>query len=107
MEKEIWKPIVEKISIQNSYGYYYPVPIYEVSNFGRIRNKNTDEIISVHGDGNRVTLYSKFPNTNFKEGLGYRLPRVIYATWCEDPGNKSVKHKDGNKFNNLIENLYI
>lgn len=108
---EIWKPIVKELGVYygdiNHPVVYNPVEIYEVSNMGRIRNKNTKHIKSINGNGRKVTLYSNVGNWGMKECLGYSIARVVYATFNGDPGAKQVKHRDGNMNNNSIDNLYI
>ena len=75
---------------------------YEVSSYGRIRNKRTQQILK--GDKNslgycRVTLYSPIKKRFFVHRL------VAYHFVDGYSEELVVNHKDGNKQNNNVENL--
>jgi hypothetical protein len=83
--KEIWKTIE---------GHNY-----EVSNFGRIRNKKTKRIskLEIH-DGRYYRV--KLNNRN------YKVHRLVALYFIPNPDNKpEINHKDGNKLNNCVDNL--
>lgn len=78
-------------------------PDYEVSNTGKIRVRNTGEIVKQCQNSygyNTVALYV--------DGKGTRkgVHRVVASTFIRLPNEKEqVNHKDGNKTNNSVENL--
>ena len=87
---EIWKDII-------GYEGYY-----QVSNLGRIKNINTNRILT--GDTNnigyrRVTLYTP-------EKKRFFILRLVALHFCEGyQEDLVVNHKDGNKLNNCADNL--
>ena len=88
--KEIWKD------------YIYN---YQISNFGRIRNKVTNKILkqNITGKGYLgcvVSLGSK----NKKQSI--KIHRAVAECFIPNPNNyQQVNHIDGNKKNNLYSNL--
>lgn len=74
-------------------------PFYSVSNFGRIRNDETNRILSgsLHKDGYIfVTI----------DGTQIPLHRLIALVFCDGfEEGKVINHKDGNKQNNFADNL--
>jgi len=100
MTKEIWKPIAQSL-------YYAGVdPIYEVSNTGKVRNKNTKHVLAVspsNKDYNRLKVQVRCHGIH----LSLLLSHVVYETFVGDCYGVHVKHKDGNPRNNAVENLYI
>lgn len=91
MKKEIWKPI-EDFKEK-----------YEVSNFGRIKNKKTNHIYkntNKNGDYFSIVLYDK------KHKRSTRIHREVAKAFIPNPNNFSfVNHIDCNKQNNNVENL--
>ena len=89
--KEVWKDI-----------YDFPDK-YEVSSFGRIRNKITNHIYkntNKNGDYFRLNLYDK---DNKRTCL---IHREVAIAFIPNPNNyPEVNHKDLNKQNNNIDNL--
>lgn len=76
--------------------------LYEVSNFGRVRHKNGQEIGgSLNSYGYRA--YSLFKDGKRYTGKGHRL--VAEAFIPNPEGKRSVNHKDGDRDNNFVENL--
>jgi hypothetical protein len=74
---------------------------YEVSSFGKIRNKNTGRILkaSINGGYNLVGLSNKKTNT-------FRVHTLVARAFILNPENKdTVNHKDKNGLNNNISNL--
>lgn len=90
---EVWKPVnVEGFS-----------EIYEVSNFGNIRNIKTQKILKTLTAGcgyQDVILCDKGKRKQIK------VHRVVALTFIENPENKpEVNHINGNKEDNRVENL--
>jgi len=75
---------------------------YEVSNFGRIKNKNTFKIL-------KLTNHSGYYNINIKNDnnrKSLKVHRLVAEAFLENSENKSdVNHKDKNKLNNYLSNL--
>ena len=77
---------------------------YEVSNFGRVRNKKTNKFVT--GDINncgyyRVTLYH---NNNKQRFFRHRLVASHFIP-NNDETKTFVNHIDGDKSNNVVTNL--
>lgn len=101
MSKEIWKPISNGL-------YYMGVnQNYEVSNYGRIRNSKTGKVIKpfLNQTGKKLRWTMHF--TGFDTTLQFLVDHTVYETFVGDCYGKIVKHKDGDNFNNLVDNLYI
>ena len=100
--KEIWKEIPQSI-------YWLGFkPMYEASNFGRIRNKKTGKILSyspTNGNFNRLKVQLQ---ATYQGGrLSFLVSHIIYSTFIGDCYEKHVKFKDGNTSNFIVSNLYI
>lgn len=95
-EIEIWKTITYPDVRRN---------MYEVSTFGRIRNKNTMYILKDFSDkaGYRVLeLATEIPN----HGKTFKVHRLVAYEFIFNIENKpEVNHKDGDKSNNHDWNL--
>lgn len=78
-------------------------PLYMASNFGRIKNIQTNNILIGGSDKNgyrQVTL-----QTNNKQ-VCRRVCRLIAQTFIPNPDNlPCVNHKDENKTNDFVDNL--
>lgn len=89
--KEIWKDIEEYKDK------------YQASNYGRIKNKRTKQIVSLYIGSHgyyKVGLYYDRKNKPTE------VHRLIAKTFISNPENKKeVNHIDGNKLNNKIDNL--
>lgn len=78
---------------------------YQVSNYGRIKNKITNKVIKLFVDGNgylgcTVSLGKK----NKKKRI--RTHRAVAELFIDNPNNyPQVNHIDGNKQNNYYQNL--
>ncbi len=90
MLKEIWKPIP---------GWE---TLYEISNYGRARNTNTKKLkaLDINSTGYaRVCCYNGTTRAKF-------FIHVLVATVFLTPTpNFVVNHKDGDKTNNMVDNL--
>lgn len=89
-EKEIWKKIE---------GY----EIYEINNFGKIRNIIKNNILSNIEEGGylRVTLAGLD-----KKRKSFLVHRLVAQAFIPNPENKpTVNHKDKDRKNNYVENL--
>ncbi len=100
MTKEIWKPIAQSL-------YYIGIdPIYEVSNTGKVRNKDTKRILAVT-PSNKNYNRPKVQVRCYGIHLSLLLSHVVYETFVGGCYGARVKHKDGNPLNNAVDNLYI
>lgn len=102
MSKEIWKPISNKL-------YFLGVnQNYEVSNYGRIRNSKTGKVIKPFLNQTGKKLRWTMHHESIPEAtLQFLVDHTVYETFVGDCYGKIVKHKDGDNFNNLVDNLYI
>ena len=80
-------------------------PEYEVSNYGQIRYKNN--IINGNIDQNGYMYFGIYNETGDKIIDGKRIHRQVAIAFLPNINNEQiVKHKDGNKKNNHVSNLY-
>ena len=88
--QEIWKPYI----------YHY-----EISNTGKLRNAKTGTILKTRkiGHGYLATCVSLGDKTHYKM---IRIHRAVAETFIPNPNNlPQVNHIDGNKLNNMVDNL--
>lgn len=104
MTNEIWKPISTKL-----YPYYESLvnQVYEVSNYGRIRNSKTGKIINPFVTQNRYIWTMHYNTCGWNYTLQFLVSHTVYETFVGDCFDKVVYHRDGNKFNNNVDNLFI
>ena len=89
--QEIWKPIK---------GYE---GLYEVSNFGRVKNKNTNKILKpIDSHGYKYVHLCNKHHIRKNQAI-HRLVALHFINIDKD--KIQVNHKDGNKSNNCINNL--
>ena len=104
MTNEIWKPISKDL-------YYIGSLIgdYEVSNKGRIRNAKTGKFIHPFKTQNGKSLkWTNHQNANgWNCTLQFLVDHTVYQTFVGDCYGKVVYHRDGDNFNNEVDNLYI
>ena len=80
-------------------------PEYEVSNHGRIRYKN--KIINESTDQNGYKYFCIYNDAGDKLIDGKRIHRQVANAFLPNINNEQiVKHRDGNKENNNVNNLY-
>lgn len=107
MEKEIWKDIPEYEGL------------YQASNLGRIRTcENKITHTKKHGDRVWKQRIMKYRGNNYQTGhrvslwkngkpKDYLVARLIGSVFLEESIHTklTINHKDGNRFNNSIDNL--
>lgn len=106
MIKEIWKPISTSM-------YFYSDLIntdYEVSNMGRIRNAKTGKEIhpfpNQKGNKRKWTMHGRYSD-GWPYTLQFLVDHTVYEAFVGLCYEKELKHKDGNNFNDALENLCI
>lgn len=93
-------------------------PGYQVSNKGRVRTHNKTSRTERHGTRHWKDRILQFKSRNIKTGYrvdlwkdgkpkSFLVCRLVATTFLEDliDTNMTVNHKDGNRFNNNVENL--
>lgn len=95
----IFKPSPRWVSLEDYEG------IYEISNFGEIYNiKEMKSVSTFTKKDGYVCVALTDRKGKVKQ---HRLHRLVAKTFLYNFDNKStVKHKDGNKLNNNVNNLY-
>lgn len=88
---EEWKPIINTD--------------YEVSNIGNIKNSRTNRIKKSGLSSNGYLIFGAFKGCQRTNILVHRA--VVEAFIGKIPESKEVNHKDGNKQNNIIDNLEV
>ncbi len=87
---EIWKPT-------------YVTDKYSVSNLGRVRNNRTGRILKPDGNSNGYESVQISLNGKPKR---YSVHRLVAEAFCLKQENQTeVDHIDGNRRNNIVENL--
>lgn len=97
MAKEKWVPICTRyqncaLNEWESSNVYFIKPIYEISTEGRIRNKNTKKIISIH-NGGHVTLSTEtkryYDHSYCIDGrMKFSVARIFYQTFYGPLGSR-------------------
>lgn len=91
--QEVWKDIE---------GYE---GLYQVSNLGRVKSfvKSRSKIKSLSNDKDGYLLCVLH---KFNKKRTFKVHRLVAMSFIPNPENKSqVNHKDGNKHNNIVDNL--
>lgn len=86
--------------------YFHPIDLFEVSSYGKIRNKKSGNLISIWIP--ETNNYAKFTVRNRPLGIKQTLNmhRVLAVAFIPNPYNlPEVNHKDGNKRNFDLYNL--
>lgn len=97
LENEIWKDII----------FYEVAPIYMISNYGRLYNKERDRIVKGENPDfcqGRLRYSLKLRNGKHRKYLAHRIVAKHFkpARWV---WQIQINHKDGNPLNNHISNL--
>ena len=75
---------------------------YEVSSFGKVRNKKTGRILKQSCKGGYMSIGMQ----NVKSKKTTSVHRLVALAFIENPENKPhVNHKDKNRSNNNVDNL--
>ena len=91
MKDEIWKDIA-----------YYEES-YQISNYGRVRNKKTNKYKAQHDNGKGYLTVDLWKNNKGKKEYVHRL---VALAFIPNPDKlPQVNHKDEDKQNNYVENL--
>ena len=92
MNFEIWKPLINNSD-------------YEVSNLGRVRSLkyNKIKIIKLNLDKDGYKQFTGYLNT---KKVGYKVHKEVLKSFVGTNDNMWALHKDDNKNNNALENLY-
>ena len=104
-KKEVWKPISKNLYYMSSW-----IGDYEVSNLGNIRNKKTKKMIHPFFTQDKKKLKFTSHKTTRLNGdftLQFLVDHVVYETFVGPCYGVPVYHRDGDNFNNAVENLYI
>lgn len=76
---------------------------YEVSSFGKVRNKKTGRILKPSNNGGYMVVGLM---SNIGKSKTYSIHRLVALTFLDNSDNKlHVNHKDKNRSNNNINNL--
>lgn len=79
--------------------------IYQISSFGRVKNKNTGKIISFR-DANSAGYLRTVLILSHNNRKRFFVHRLVAEAFIPNPENKpQVNHIDGNKQNNVVSNL--
>lgn len=89
---EIWKPVP---NFETK---------YEVSNFGRLRNRTTKKLKPADFNNYGYARLQAFDGVNSKKLFVHRLVAIVFIGEPTDP-TFVVNHIDGDKTNNMVNNL--
>jgi hypothetical protein len=80
-------------------------PNYKVSNFGSIKNTKTGKMLKVATNNSGYKLVCLSTENKKQTGYIHRLVAEAFIDTNLDTRTSVVNHIDGNKSNNIIENL--
>lgn len=73
--------------------------LYQVSNLGNVKNSKNDRLLKLHNHN------SGYKNIKIRK-KPFLIHRLVAETFIPNPLNlPCVNHKDGDKYNNIIDNL--
>ena len=78
---------------------------YSVSDFGRVRNDNTDHVLKPKDNGNGRLLVDLRKSVIGKNIQVHRLVAECFIRPLNENEKLEVNHKDGNPKNNALDNL--
>ncbi|SFA50969.1 NUMOD4 motif-containing protein [Parageobacillus thermantarcticus] len=77
---------------------------YEVSTYGRVRNRKTGYILKPYLHDNKYLVVSLTTSNGKKKK--FKVHRLVAKAFIPNPFNKpQINHLDGNKLNNHVSNL--
>ena len=89
--------------MQNEWKQCKSVPDFSVNAIGQVKNMRTNHMLVPICNGNGYLYVSKQSGRKTKH---YYVHRLVAEAFIENPLNKpEVNHIDGNKRNNIVENL--
>lgn len=80
----------------------YDFPLYEVSNYGRVRNAKTEQILKLRQDGKEYRMVSIYHN---KKKYTVRVGRMIWQGFNKCHCKETIDHIDRDRGNDKITNL--
>ena len=81
-------------------------PKLEVSNLGRVRNKDTKRLRTPSPIKNKYLMLVQVENKPERKAKGYYLHRLVVQSFMgEIPKGKEVSHLNGDRTDNRLENL--
>jgi hypothetical protein len=79
---------------------------YSISNTGKFRNDKTGKILKTYVGATGYYVVNIKPNGRIGKSYSLKIHRLIAEAFIPNPeNNPHINHKDGNKLNNIIENL--
>ena len=80
--------------------------IYEVSNLGNVRNKNTKAVLSQEDTGNGYLYVGiQLPGGGYKKARVHRMVAMTFLEFQRTEERNEVDHINGNKTDNSVDNL--
>ena len=96
IDQEIWKDICLKGKEYN----------YQISNYGRVKNKKTGRILKLQKRGQHKGNYSCVDLCKYGIRQRIDIQRLVAIHFISNVDHKSeVNHLDGDHYNNRVDNL--
>jgi len=81
-------------------------PYYEVSASGIVRNVKSKKITTQRISNNGYKMITVFKKGTAKRTKHFKIHRLVAEAFIPNPDEKpEVDHRDGNRFNNCVQNL--
>ena len=93
-----------ELSTREDWRIIRPYSNYEVSDIGRVRNAKTGRILKPLTHGHGYYYVGLSTQNKVKKHLVHRLVAEEFIT--NEDGKANVDHRDGNKANNCVSNLW-